>query len=64
MTSVGQLNSNKTCDGRWDDGLLDLCVGDKRKLTIPPSLGYGARAMGPIPADSTLSESFQVHMKR
>ncbi|KAI9894876.1 MAG: hypothetical protein M1814_000096 [Vezdaea aestivalis] len=38
----------------WEQGLLDMCVGEKRKLTIPPSLGYGDRGMGPIPAKSVL----------
>ncbi|RFU32537.1 Peptidylprolyl isomerase, partial [Scytalidium lignicola] len=38
----------------WDDNLLDMCIGEKRTLTIPPAFGYGDRAMGPIPAKSTL----------
>lgn len=39
----------------WDQGLLDMCVGEKRKLTIPPSLGYGDRGAGNvIPAGATL----------
>ncbi|KAK9471027.1 peptidylprolyl isomerase [Dipodascopsis tothii] len=38
----------------WDRGLLGMCVGEKRKLTIPPNMGYGSRPVGPIPADSTL----------
>lgn len=38
----------------WDQGLQDMCVGDKRKLTIQPELGYGSRGMGPIPANSVL----------
>ena len=39
----------------WDEGLLDMCVGEKRKLVIQPVYGYGMRAVGPIPANSILN---------
>ncbi|KAJ4374283.1 hypothetical protein N0V83_003024 [Neocucurbitaria cava] len=38
----------------WDQGLLDMCPGEKRKLTIQPDWAYGSRATGPIPANSVL----------
>ncbi|KAI1313064.1 Peptidyl-prolyl cis-trans isomerase fpr2 [Mortierella claussenii] len=39
----------------WDQGLTNMCVGEKRKLTIPSNMAYGSRSMGAaIPANSAL----------
>ncbi|KAL8496194.1 hypothetical protein ACS0TY_020052 [Phlomoides rotata] len=49
-----QLGGGQVIKG-WDQGLLGMCLGEKRKLKIPSKLGYGEQGSPPtIPGGATL----------
>ena len=44
----------------WDQGVVGMLVGERRELIIPSRLGYGGRAVGNIPPNSTLVFSIEL----
>lgn len=49
------LGVENVIDG-WNKGLLNMCVGEKRELIVPPALAYGSDGLGErVPGGATLN---------
>ena len=50
-----ERNFERVFRHRWDQGVVGMRVGDKRKLTVPPQMAYGSDGIkGVIPGNATL----------
>jgi peptidylprolyl isomerase len=38
----------------WEEGVLGMKVGGKRRVIVPPAAGYGSDAHGPVPANAVM----------
>lgn len=47
------LGQDKVIDG-LDEGLRGMCVGEKRRITVPPHLGHGERGAAGVPSSAVL----------
>ena len=57
-----KLGAGEVIQG-WDIGVADMLVGEKRKLLIPPAMGYGSQGAPPdIPPNASLT--FEVELLR
>ena len=55
-----RLGSGDAIKG-WDEGLLGMKVGGRRKLTIPPELGFGKQGIGSVvPPNAVLYYEFEL----
>jgi FKBP-type peptidyl-prolyl cis-trans isomerase FkpA len=55
-----ELGSSKTIRA-WEEGLLGMRVGGRRRLVVPPALGYGAKGSGDvIPSNAVLVFEMEV----
>jgi len=48
------MGANQVIKG-WEEGVMGMCVGEKRRLVIPPELGFGDQGVGTIPGGATLT---------